>query len=146
MLEELENKIYEIAPILYKQKDLDETVTCMCWGFECPDAWFDIIFELSKKLENINCKLAKFNVEINASQVKEKYGTLHFYYDVVYKTKLTNNDDRLVKQYIHRINDEIMIAEQKTEKICAICGNPATTCTTGYILYLCEKCKNKEEK
>ena len=144
MIKEYEEQIYNIAPILYKQKDLDETIICMCWGIDCPDTWFNIILELSKKLEDINNKLKNYNCEIQASQVKEKYGFLHFYYDLIMNKQLLETEQKDIDELLKIVNNEILIAEQKTMKICAKCGNPATTCTTGYILYLCEKCKNEK--
>ena len=47
MREDLEKQLYELGPILYQEKDLPMQQTCMCWGFECPDSWFDLLKELT---------------------------------------------------------------------------------------------------
>jgi hypothetical protein len=52
----------------------------MCWGFECPDEWFDVIWKLSETLQTI---MERENIVIQASQVKEKYGGLRFYLDCI---------------------------------------------------------------
>ena len=56
----------------------------MCWGFECGEGWYDALKKLSCGLEALNLLVYdKYKVRIQADQVKEKYGTLHFYYSVM---------------------------------------------------------------
>ena len=69
---EKENYLYETYPSLYRQHTLSMEQTCMCWGFECGDGWFDIINNLSQKLVEIA-------TTVEAVQVKEKFGGLRFY-------------------------------------------------------------------
>ena len=142
MREDLEQKLYEIAPILYQQKDLEMDKTCMCWGFSCPDTWFDLLFDLSVKLEELNNKLKEYNTEIQAAQVKEKFGTLHFYY-IIFGDGLKNaKEELLLNQTIDNLIDE---AELKSSQICAICGAKATKITKGWITYVCDECFNKKQ-
>lgn len=69
--------------ILYCQRNLPMTKTCMCWGWECNDGWNTALRELSCALEVLNLQFYdKYKVRIQADQVKEKFGTLHFYYSV----------------------------------------------------------------
>ena len=144
MLEELENKIYEIAPILYKQKDLDETVTCMCWGFECPDSWFDLLKELTIELEtSINNKY-KGKYECVAQQVKEKYGSLRFYGEIKILIENPTKDDlSLSKKLYEQFQELVDKAEYKSEKICCECGKPATKTSSGWIAHFCDECATK---
>ncbi len=67
-------KLYNDFPELYKQNSLPMSQTCMCWGFECDDTWFDLIYQLSKDLSALD-------VIPVAAQVKEKFGGLRFYID-----------------------------------------------------------------
>lgn len=108
MNNELEKHIVELCPILYQYYHGSEYETLMHWGFECDDGWFVPIFEASKKIEKINRFLKKYNQEIVADQVKEKYGELRFYYHFqeryVFKTIHTKNfphpsffNDKLLK-------------------------------------------------
>ena len=70
MKEELEKKLVEKYPNLYKDYGGDMTKTCMHWGFAHGDGWYNLIDELSTKLEPHG---------IVAAQVKEKFGGLRFY-------------------------------------------------------------------
>lgn len=70
--------------ILYKTASLPCTKTCMCWGWECGKGWHGALRSLSCQLEAMNLVMyPKYKVRIQADQVKEKYGTLRFYYSVV---------------------------------------------------------------
>ena len=75
----LQNKLFEAFPKLFAQRDLPKTETCMCWGIECPDAWYDVIYAA--------CEIIQMNTDWNElpqiqfTQVKEKFGTLCMYYD-----------------------------------------------------------------
>jgi hypothetical protein len=53
MNEELDKKLVENFPLLYRDRYASMQSTCMCWGFACSDGWFDIIWDLSSKLEPI---------------------------------------------------------------------------------------------
>lgn len=53
---------------------------------ECANTWAGPISKLCKRLELLNntiCK--KFGIVIVANQIKEKFGTLRFYYEIVYR-------------------------------------------------------------
>ena len=83
-IEELRQSILEDNELLFKMKDASCQETCMCWGLEIPDAWLDEVDALCKELEGMNYFTYKrFRTRIQADQVKEKYGGLRFYYDVV---------------------------------------------------------------
>jgi hypothetical protein len=45
-------------PLLYADRSGCKQSTAMSWGFSCGDGWFDIIWELSEKLEPIIKKFA----------------------------------------------------------------------------------------
>lgn len=59
-------------------------------------------------------------------QLKEKYGSLRLYDN---GTKIGSR----IKNIIHKYEDLSM-------RTCAVCGEPATRVTTGYILPLCDDC------
>jgi hypothetical protein len=73
MRDALQNLLYARYPDLYRQKDLPMNRTCMCWGFACHDGWFGIIDAMSKTI-------ATLAPTVQATQVKEKFASLHFYY------------------------------------------------------------------
>lgn len=69
--------------LLYRQAKLSMMETCMCWGICCGEGWYEPIKELSYRLECINYAiLPKWGFVIEAEQVKEKFGTLRFYFTV----------------------------------------------------------------
>ena len=83
MKEEFDKKLVEAFPLLYGDRRAPIQSTAMCWGFSCNDGWFDIIWDLSSKLEPLIQKFIDENptaeVHPRASQVKEKFGGLRFY-------------------------------------------------------------------
>jgi hypothetical protein len=73
MRDELQNKLFEAGPILYSLRNLPVTECLMCWGICCPDEWFDVIYELTLKLEKYN-ETHPYQ-PVLAAQVKEKSRT-----------------------------------------------------------------------
>ena len=73
MRKELTEKLYNDFPDLYEQRAWSIQESCMPWGFECGDGWYDLIYQLSKDLM-ATCD------KVRAVQVKEKFGGLRFYY------------------------------------------------------------------
>ena len=104
MKDSLEEKLFTTFPNLYKQKCLTPEETCMCWGFCCDDGWYDLIYDLSKKISQID-------PEVEVIQVKEKFGGLRFYVEKVSKASA------------EEIYNLITIAENKSLTICENCGS-----------------------
>lgn len=129
-------KLYEAFPALYGDHDKPMNQTCMCWGFECGDGWFDLIFNLSKAIEDEAEKSGttrSSNLWPRAEQVKEKYGTLRFY--------VTNDSEP--------IYNLIVQAEAKSAHTCEDCGLPGTTREGSWIHTTCNTCeelRNKKRK
>src|ERR1051326_9317315 len=48
---ELTKKLLKRFPVLYQDYDSPMTQTCMCWGFDHGDGWFEIIWQLSLAIE-----------------------------------------------------------------------------------------------
>lgn len=83
-IDKLRNEILHDNRILYCMHKRPMTETCMCWGLDVPDTWLNEVNSLSKKLEGMNVMAYPVHhVRIQADQVKDKWGLLHFYYDVV---------------------------------------------------------------
>lgn len=53
MKRELDRKLVEKFPIIYRARYRSMQETCMYWGFSCGSGWYDIIYDLSVKLEKI---------------------------------------------------------------------------------------------
>jgi len=79
MTKELQDKLYNDFPKLFRQKDLPKEESAMCWGIDCPDEWYDIIYKLCRTIQNyIDWNEQK---QIEFTQVKEKFGFLRVYYN-----------------------------------------------------------------
>ncbi|MBC7750765.1 MAG: hypothetical protein H7Z73_03465 [Candidatus Saccharibacteria bacterium] len=121
-------KLYESFPFLYGDHDKPMTQTLMCWGFEYGDGWFDLIFNLSKAIEQEAEKSGltrSSDLWPRAEQVKEKFGTLRFY----------------VANGSKPIYDLIAKAEAKSEHTCEECGLPGKTREGGWVHTTCQVCE-----
>jgi len=117
--------LLEKYPKLYRQHSLPMTQTCMCWLFECGDGWFQIIDDLSKKITELD-------PDVQAAQVKEKFGGLRFYID--------GGSDK-----VHKLIEE---AEEESYKTCEGCGTKenVSQTKTGWVKTLCDKCKEERQR
>ena len=103
-------------PNLYRDYGADPRHSCMAFGFEVGDGWFNILKVLSERLEPTGAI---------ASQVKEKYGTLRFY--------IYNGSDEAF--------DLIDRAEFASERTCEECGEPGKLTDGGWVRTLCATCE-----
>lgn len=124
----LEDKLLKEFPNLYRQYNLSPQETCMCWGFSCGDGWFEIIYELSKKISELD-------PEVQAVQVKEKFGGLRFY---------TYGGSG---EHWEEIENFIREAEEESYKTCEWCGEKNNVNQTeGWIVTLCDSCMKKRQE
>ncbi len=77
MKQELQRKLFDSFPVLYQLQDAPLTDALMAWGFCCGDGWFDLLWWLSRDLEEYNHNYPESPVM--ATQVKSKFGELCFY-------------------------------------------------------------------
>jgi len=124
MKKELQDKLFEKYPNLFKEKDLPMTQTCMCWGIETGDGWFKLLDSLCFRLDDYVKHRAKVEPVI-VEQVKEKFGGLRF--------------------YVHGGNEYtdglIAMAETMSYNVCEICGNAGEPNPDGWISVRCEGCR-----
>jgi len=76
MRKELDEKLCKEFPEIFAQRNLPTNQTCMCWGFDCGDGWYDILYRLCHQLQSLH---TLYGYQVSATQVKEKFGTLRFY-------------------------------------------------------------------
>ena len=82
MKQALQEKLFADFPKMFRQKDLPKTETCMCWGIDCPDEWFDIIYAVCETIQTMtdnNKDLSDKYPQVEFTQVKEKFGSLCMY-------------------------------------------------------------------
>lgn len=152
MKPELDQLLCEKFPLLYKDRRAKPSESPLAFGFEVGDGWFNIIYDLSLKLEI----LIRHHIESNsavcahcfapekdhqdplyscqnfvlrhptASQVKEKFGGLRFYMSL----GASNEMLECIKK-----------AEELSFKTCEVCGKPGRITDSGWIKVRCEGCE-----
>lgn len=147
MREELDKKLVEKYPKIFANRYKPMTETCMCWGFTHGDGWYNIINMLCANIQShidwcnsqreLLLKDNPYNLEIPeavpqvvADQVKEKFGTLRFYY--------SGGDDI--------IDGMVRMAESMSGVTCEECGAPGETGGRGWITTLCQKHRDQREE
>jgi hypothetical protein len=139
MKEELDRKLCEKYPLIFADRNKSMMETCMCWGFEHGDGWYQIIDSLCANIQHhIDWNNKNFEKgytqykqvpQVVAQQVKEKFGTLRFYY---------NGGDDV-------IDGMVRMAESWSAVACEECGAPGTQNSQGWIKTLCETHKKERE-
>jgi hypothetical protein len=124
MKKELDEYLCKTYPKMMVNRDKNMQETCMCWGFECGDGWFPILNQLMGNIQHhIDWKNRTEEVvaQVTLDQVKEKFGTLRFYY--------TGGDD-----YISGL---VSMAESMSGITCETCGKPGTSTGGSWIKTAC---------
>lgn len=146
MKQELDEKLCAEYPKIFKDRNADMRTTAMCWGFECGDGWYNILnalcYNIQSHIDWVNEtreRLLKNNPynhpipdevhQVLATQVKEKYGTLRFYYD--------GGDET--------IDGMVRMAESMSAVTCEECGKPGYQSDGGWIVTLCEEHHEERE-
>jgi hypothetical protein len=124
MKTELELELVKKYPKILRDYKGDKTETCMAWGIECDDGWYNLLDKCMEKLQYF-CDLCFYKsgveVQVVANQIKEKFGTLAFYTSVYSGDNIQNNI----------IDDIINEAESKSAYTCEVTGEHAEICKKG---------------
>lgn len=157
MKDELDKQLCEKYPKIFRDRNASEIESCMHWGLDCGDGWYDIIdtmceaatYSYTTSLEidtedglRLNIKpcvwdeiTAYYYVikapQMIADQVKEKFGTLRFYYHLEYdetvvellKTKKYPKLERIMDKYNSYFDGIVSFAEILSAHTCEITGN-----------------------
>lgn len=119
--DEIKNRIIKRYPKLFAQKDFSVRESSMCFGIAVGIGWLYLIEFLCEAID-------KHKVDLQFTQIKEKFGTLRIY--------SIGGDD-----YTNRL---IGVVEILSESICEECGSVINVTTKGdYLLTLCKKCRDK---
>ena len=164
MTPELDKKLSEKYPDLFKSKNLPPTQSLMCFGCECGDGWYKILDDLfgyltSHMKRKLYVKYLKEHQtpqsrvhnlaapQIILDQVKEKYGTLRCYYhiesedipdEVWGKLDLTDYY-KIIEGYSRVVDDAIDYAEYQTSTTCEVTGKEGKLYTRGWHRVLCDE-------
>jgi len=138
MKQELDTLLCERYPKMMVNRNKNMQETCMCWGFECGDGWFNILDQLMGNIQHHidwkNTQFTKYNrgeevAQVTLDQIKEKFGTLRFYY--------TGGDEH--------ISGMVRMAESMSGVTCEGCGNIGERRNGGWIHTYCNTCEEKRE-
>jgi hypothetical protein len=130
MRQELDELLCEKYTKMMINRNKDMTETAMCWGFDCGDGWYNILNQLMGNIQHyLDWKNKKEEVvpQVTLDQVKEKFGTLRFYY--------TGGDD-----YIRGL---VSMAEVMSGITCETCGNPGERQGQSWIRTICKPCEEQ---
>lgn len=120
------------CPLLYSGRTEPLTQSLMPFGFECGEGWKQPLKDLSYSLETLNMLFYPTDrTYIKADQVKEKFGTLRFYYHIQSESlnpfvrwidKWTDRlfdilDPRKVDYGLKRVVDKKVWTEERIEEI-----------------------------
>jgi len=167
MREELDKKLVEKYPLLYRDRYAPMTETAMCWGFCCGEGWFNIIDTLSALL----CS--------DYNQAKESYESIKEYYENGGKWPWNNGkvitpeevEERRLKMveaekmvptvvqvkekfgslrfYINGGTEEhynyIRFAEHLSARTCETCGAPGKMRGQGWYYTACDEHTDKDD-
>ena len=105
-------------------------------GFSCPKGWSDLVWELIANIElELEGNLALFTID----QVKEKFGSLRFYYQFPNMSKHTS---------ANRISQLVRVAERESSNICLTCSSTdhvetkPSSSSRGWISTQCSGCRD----
>jgi len=135
-------------PEIFRDYNGDPQRTCMAWGIECGDGWFDLIDTICKAIQNqtehVNRLWPHLKFGVVAAQVKEKYGTLRFYNEFIYADELGKHDRDRLEKYINQVNGMISFAEFMSGRICEVCGQKGSLDDSSFPRCRCKECENKQ--
>lgn len=144
---EKEQTLVSRYPDIFRDYNGDPKQTCMAWGFECGDGWFDLIDAICKAIQNqteyANRLWPNLKFAVVAAQVKEKYGTLRFYNEFLYASDLEEHDREKLERCINQINGMISFAEFMSGRICEVCGQKGTLDGSSFPRCRCKDCETK---
>ena len=86
MNKQLQNKLFEKYPTIFKDKDEPADKSCMSWGIECGDGWYDIIDTMCNLIQNHidgNNNYRQYCIERNNIVEAYKSGNKELYDELV---------------------------------------------------------------
>jgi hypothetical protein len=116
-------KLWSKYPAIFAGKDRSIQESLIPFGLECGDGWYWLIDNLCDCMQRY---IDSNNVDqVEATQVKEKFGTLSFY---------TYGGDDMT-------SGMVWLAESMSGEICEMCGSTENvTQTKGWIRTVCNNC------
>lgn len=144
---ELQKQLYEKYPKIFADVVKSPQESCMAWGLEVGDGWYTILDTLCEALTYTyttsiilkpeDATETEFYFRVNApqvvaDQVKEKFGTLRFYYHLEFDPRNTQlletgrypELSAINKQYTDYIDGIVHFADVASSRTCEVTGKP----------------------
>ncbi len=181
MKPELDAALCAKYPKMFVNRNKPMNETCMCWGFSCGDGWYNIIdslceamtytYKTSLKVEKdraIKMGIQKsewadadddaYYLDVDApqvivDQVKEKYGTLRFYYHLEFEPNIRelaygeNHDPearKVAERFCSYMDGIVHYAECLSARTCEETGLPGEMHVSGGSRYGWYRTLNRE--
>lgn len=179
MKKELQHRIQKEFPFMARPENLDNSDNLFEWddsltlyencGIEASNGWYHLLYDLCHEIAE--CYERKdMDVDIIILQVKEKYGSLRFYYtfpaaprflqafDCIggsgvrfypdgrqEKDKYISSEESVRSELRKEIADIVWRYEQKSKTVCEYCGGIGVLRTDlRWITTLCDSCYEKK--
>lgn len=148
-MNERDKKLQEEFPKILKNLGGDSRKTCMSWehgGIAVGDGWIPLLERLMAFCQFHTDK--NYYPQVVADQIKEKFGTLRFYYHFEDNPEHAEFAKRVHKpEYAIRepemLRGAISFAESMSSMICEDCGKPGEVHGNRWLKCACPECSEK---
>lgn len=139
MRDELDMQLQNDFPFMWQKHEEGQNLYRR-WGCECSGGWYGIIHDACQAIADAYAE-AGISVDFVPAQIKEKFGTLRFYYgyedapcgiaafdNMADGTSIRfspegENEDEEIKELRAKVREIIRAAEQRSKYTCEICGS-----------------------
>lgn len=129
MNKELEKQLQDKFPKQFRDLYGNKSETCMAWGLQCAEGWFQIIEQACTRIQEVLDKHPA--MDFKWLQIKEKYGQLTLNGGFTNEEGAPNEVANIIKE-----------AQRESLKICEICGKEGELATEYvWIRTLCNGCR-----
>ncbi len=147
MRDELEMKLAEEFSFMRKgltlaQQRANGSVNDLysAFGCDCGDGWYELLRSLCTEIGEAYAE-AGLPVDIGIDQIKEKFGTLRFYYHTWEHADRTPENETAYREVHLKIGEIVSGYEDKSEEICEECGKAGVLRSDlGWMQTLCGEC------
>ena len=162
MHKDLDQKLCEKYPLIFRDRHEDPSKTCMYWGLSVGDGWYDLLdklcaliqghidwrirsIELTKKFNEDLAKDAETNFEDREPWMTREPRAIPEPIEQVVAIQVKEKFGGL--RFYYNGGDEYIrglttMAEEMSYRICEVCSDKAAPTQGGWIRTLCEKHSN----
>ena len=154
----LQDQLYVKYPKIFVNKDRSMRESCLYFGLECGDGWYDILDHLCAALSYVYSTgfyigdeyVSVEPPQVVADQIKEKFAELRVYYHLEYpesfneQCKAYPDAQKIMDSYHDYFSGIVYMAESMSERICEETGLSGELHVSGGTRYGWYKTLNRE--